>query len=48
MVWHVWLVILGINEIIVDGKSGLLIKPTEEGLAEGLKRLIEIQGYGRD
>ena len=34
----------GINEIIVDGKNGLLIKPTEEGLAEGLKRLIGDSG----
>lgn len=34
----------GVNEIIVDGKNGLLIKPTEEGLAEGLKRLIGDSG----
>ncbi|MEK7111595.1 MAG: glycosyltransferase family 4 protein, partial [Patescibacteria group bacterium] len=34
----------GINEIIVDGKNGLLVNLTEEGLAEGLKRLIGDSG----
>lgn len=34
----------GINGIIVDGKNGLLVKPTEDGLEEGLKRLIGDSG----
>ncbi len=30
----------GVNEIIVDGKNGLLVEPTEIGLIKGLERLI--------
>lgn len=30
----------GVNEIIVDGKNGLLVEPTAEGIAGGLRKLI--------
>ena len=32
--------ITGVNEIIVDGKNGLLVEPTVEGISEGLRKLI--------
>ncbi len=31
--------IAGVNEIIIDGRNGLLVEPTIEGIAEGLERL---------
>ena len=36
--------ISGVDEIIVDGKNGLLVQPTVDGIAEGLRKLIESSG----
>jgi len=36
--------ITGVNEIIVNGKNGLLVEPTVDGIAEGLRKLIESPG----
>ena len=33
--------ISGVDEIIVDGKNGLLVEPTAEGITEGLRELME-------